>query len=117
MIKPYLEAFGYAFEGIASFFKSERNAKVHAVAAIAVIIAGFFFDFTPTEWLWVSSAIFSVIITEMINTAIEKLCNRITLDQDPEIKVIKDVAAGFVLMASFYALIVAAIILYPYTFN
>ena len=53
----------------------------------------------------------------MINTAIEKLCNRITLNQDPEIKVIKDIAAGFVLMASFYALIVAAIILYPYTFN
>lgn len=116
MLKPYIKAFGYAFAGIASFFRTERNAKVHLVAAIAVFALGIFIGIEAVEWLWIASAIVLVIIAEMINSAIEKLCNRLTTQQDPEIKVIKDISAGFVLIASFYALIVAAIIFSPYLF-
>lgn len=117
MIKPYIKAFGYAFEGIASFFRTERNAHLHLIAAVAVSILGIYLEVTSHQWLWIASAIASVIICEMINTAIEKLCNRITTAHDPEIKVIKDIAAGFVLLASVYALIVAGIIFTPYLFN
>lgn len=113
MLKPYFKAFGYAFVGIASFMRTERNAKVHLAAALGAAAMGSYLNIAHTEWLWVASAIALVIVTEMINSAIEKLCNRITREQDLEIKVIKDISAGFVLIASFYALVVAAIIFLP----
>lgn len=116
MLKPYIKAFGHAFSGIVSFFKTERNAKVHLVAAIAVIILGAAVGLEPSECLWVASAIASVLICEMINTAIEKLCNKITTDQDPDIKVIKDISAGFVVLATLYAVFVGTIIFTPYLF-
>jgi diacylglycerol kinase len=117
MLKPYINAFGYAFVGIASFIKTERNAKVHLVAAIIVCSLGAYVGLESPEWLWVVSAITLVIVAEMINSAIERLCNRITTEQDPEIKIIKDISAGFVLLTSFYAVIIAAIIFAPYLFN
>lgn len=117
MLKTYIKAFGYAFEGIATFLKGERNAKIHLVAAIAACAAAFYLKIETPEWLWIVSAIALVIIAEMINSAIEKICNRITTAQDSEIKDIKDIGAGFVLIASFYAFTVGAIIFTPYLFS
>jgi diacylglycerol kinase len=117
MLKPYINAFGYAFAGIASFIKTERNAKVHLAAALVTSTLGCYVGLESTEWLWVASAITLVMVAEMINSTIEKLCNRITTEQDPEIKIIKDVSAGFVLITSFYAVIIAAIIFTPYLFK
>jgi len=117
MLKPYINAFGYAFTGIASFIKTERNAKSHLAATIAVCVLGAYLGIKASEWLWVASAITLVIVAEMINSVIEKLCNKITTEQDPEIKIIKDMSAGFVLLTSFYAVIIAVIIFTPYLFN
>ena len=117
MLKPYFNAFRYAFSGIASFIKTERNAKVHLAAAIVASALGAYVGLESPEWLWVASAITLVIVAEMINSVIEKLCNKITTEQDPEIKIIKDMSAGFVLLTSFYAVIIAVIIFTPYLFN
>ena len=116
MLKTYIKAFGYAFSGIASFVRTERNAKLHLMAAIVVCATGVYLELASTEWLWIASAITLVIVSEMINTAMEKLCNKITTEQDSEIKTIKDIAAGSVLITSFYALVIAAIIFTPKLF-
>ncbi|MFB1002735.1 MAG: diacylglycerol kinase family protein [Bacteroidia bacterium] len=116
MLKTYIKAFGYASSGIASFVRTERNAKLHLMAAVAACATGAYLGLAATEWLWIASAITLVIVSEMINSAIEKLCNRITTEQDSEIGVIKDIAAGFVLVTSFYALVIAAIIFTPKLF-
>ncbi|MDB9883445.1 diacylglycerol kinase family protein, partial [Bacteroidia bacterium] len=73
-LKEVLASFGYAFNGIGLFLKSERNAKIHLLAAIVAFALGFYYDLTDTEWLWVLLAIAMVIVTEMINTAIEGIC-------------------------------------------
>lgn len=116
MLKPYIKAFSHAFAGIVSFVKTERNAKVHLVATVVVSTLGFYLKLMAEEWLWIASAIASVLICEMINTAIEKLCNKITMAQDADIKVIKDIAAGFVVLATLYAVIVGTIIFTPHLF-
>jgi diacylglycerol kinase len=53
----------------------------------------------------------------MANTAIEKICNKITIEKDKDIKVIKDISAGFVLISALFSLVVGAIIFLPYLFN
>ncbi|PCJ66737.1 MAG: diacylglycerol kinase [Bacteroidetes bacterium] len=116
-LKKYIQAFGYAFAGIASFFRTERNAGIHSLASVVAIAAGVIVEITSNEWLWIFLAITVVFVTEMINTTIEKLCNKISKEIDPDIRIIKDIAAGFVLVSSLFALVVAAIIFAPYLFN
>ena len=108
-----IKSFGYAFQGIFTFFKTERNGRIHLIAALVAIVLGFYLELELSEWLWVSLAITLVIAAEMINTAIERVCNRITTEQEDAIKHIKDISAGFVLLCSAFSLIVGAIIFLP----
>ena len=109
-----LRAFGYALNGIVLFFLKERHAKIHAVAALFIMTLSFYLHITSSEWLWVLLCITLVIATEMINTAIERLCNKLTTELDSDIKIIKDVSAGFVLISSLFSVAVAAIIFSRY---
>jgi len=111
-----IKSFGYAFKGIYTFFKTERNGRVHLLAAAATVGLGLYLDVDNHDWLWLSLAITLVLVAEMMNTAIERLCNRITTDQDEAIKVIKDISAGFVLLCAIFSLILGAIIFTPYLF-
>jgi diacylglycerol kinase len=112
-----IKSFKYAFQGIYTFFKTERNGRIHLLAATATVILGIYLGVDKTDWLWLSLAITLVIVAEMINTAIEQVCNRITTDQDEAIKAIKDISAGFVLICAFFSVILGAIIFSPYLFN
>ena len=115
-IADRIKSFRFAFDGIISFFKTEHNAWIHLLATIVVITAGFIFKINSTEWCCVITAIVLVIITEMINTAIEILCDVVSREINPQIKKIKDIAAGAVLIASLAAIIIGAIIFIPKVF-
>lgn len=106
-------AFKHAFEGIASFIRTERNAKIHAFCTVGVVFFSIYLTLTSTEWLFILSAISAVWITEMLNSAIEKLCDLYSKEYHPAIKIIKDIAAGAVLIAALYALVVGSVILIP----
>src|SRR5687767_815513 len=101
--------FRFAFKGIATFF-GERNAKIHLIAAIAVILAGFYVEVERSEWFWIVLAIALVFITEMLNSAIERMCDVLHPGHHPGIGKVKDIAAGAVLVAVLFALAVAGII-------
>ena len=73
----FFKAFGYAFNGIKFFFMYERNAFVHAIAALAAIVLGFQFHIAEGEWLAIIFCIALVISFEMMNSGIEKLCDKI----------------------------------------
>jgi len=91
-----LKSFGYAFNGLFVLIKEERNAKIHLIAAILILIAGLFFSISAIEWLFIVLAIAIVFITEAINTSIENTIDFISTKQDPKIAKIKDIAAGAV---------------------
>lgn len=105
--------FRYALKGIVSFFWKERNARIHLVAAMGIVVAGFFFSLTATEWLWISLAIALVFITEMLNSAIELLCDLVMPEFHEKAGRLKDIAAGAVLVAALFALIVAGMVFIP----
>ena len=67
----------------------------------------------PAEWLWVFLAIAIVWYSEAVNTAIERLADAVTLEQDPRVKVAKDCAAAGVLIAALLALLIGLIIFVP----
>ncbi len=108
-----IRSFKFAIEGILSFFKTEHNAWIHCVAATVVIIAGFVLKVTVNEWCWLIIAIAMVLITEMINTALEVLCDLVSPGINPAIKKIKDISAGAVLMASIAAVAIGLIVFFP----
>lgn len=109
----FFKAFKYAANGVIYFLLRERNAGFHLLSTILVVSAGIYFHLAATEWLFILSAVTAVWVTEMINTAIEKICDHITPEKHPAIKVIKDVAAGSVLIAALYALITGTIVFLP----
>ncbi|WP_430814403.1 diacylglycerol kinase family protein [Carboxylicivirga sp. RSCT41] len=106
-------SFKYAFNGLKVLLLEEHNARVHLVAAILVIVAGFYFHLSKVEWMLVIFAIGFVFAMELLNSAIENLADIITLDKDERIKKTKDLAAGGVLFAALTALIIGLIIFIP----
>lgn len=108
--KNFWDAFKKALGGIWYGIKTERNIKIQIVVAILVIVAGIFLKLSITEFIFVSLAIMIVVITELINTAIETAVNLCTDKYHNLAKIAKDVAAGAVLLAALNAIIIAILI-------
>ena len=111
--KSRLKSFSFAFAGIKDFWLNEPNAKLHLLAAIVAIIAGFILHISSAEWLFVALAITLVFASEMFNTALEKLCDKVAPEMHPLIKTVKDLAAGGVLITAFFAFLTGMIIFLP----
>ena len=103
----------FALQGWLHFFRTEANGRIQAVIAVLVVAAGFFFKVSSQEWLWILLCIGLVTGLEMVNTAIETLANRLHPDRHPDIKIVKDVAAGAVLWAAVISVIIGMIIFLP----
>ena len=102
----FLRRFGYARSGIAVAFRRERSMRTHGAAVVAVVI---FLTLTGAPALWwalIGLAVGLVLVAEMVNTAVETLADRLHPGQHPEIGVVKDVAAGAVLVATIVAIVV-----------
>ncbi|GLB50089.1 diacylglycerol kinase family protein [Neptunitalea lumnitzerae] len=112
-LKNRIKSFGFAFKGILHLLSSEPNSKVHLVAAITITVVGFMVKLSATEWILQTLAIALVISMEAINTAVEKLCDFVHPEQHKKIGIIKDLAAGAVLVTAIAAIIIGAIIYLP----
>lgn len=113
-IADRLKSFVFAFEGIAAFFKKEQNAWIHLLASAVVIILAIVLKISAMEWIAICFAIGLVWVTEMINTCMEKMLDFMSTEINPQIKLIKDIAAGAVLVAAIVALVIGAIVFLPY---
>nr|WP_068892433.1 diacylglycerol kinase family protein [Pedobacter panaciterrae] len=112
----FIKGFGYAFSGIIYAFKTQLNFKFHIVALLLTAIAGWYFTLSVHEWLWIVAAAAIVLITELLNTAIEVLVDLISPNFNPKAKIIKDVAAASVLIAAIGSAIIGLIIFIPKIF-
>lgn len=108
-----LKSFKYAFNGLKTLLLEEHNSRIHLLAAIVAIVAGFYFDISSAEWLFILVAIGAVFAVELINSAIENLADMVTKEQHPVIKKVKDLAAGGVLIVSIMAFVIGLIIFVP----
>ena len=108
-----LQSFVFAWNGLKLCFNRETNFKIHLFFAAMAVLAGIKFHLSPTEWLIIVVSITIVLITEMMNTAIEKLADVVHQSAHPGIKLVKDIAAGAVLIAAFMSAVTGAIIFLP----
>ena len=86
---------------------------MHLLASILVTGLGIYFQIDRNEWLWIALAVILVWTTEAVNTSIEKMVDLLHPNFDPRAGHIKDLAAGAVLMAALFSIIVALIIFLP----
>lgn len=104
----FLKGFYYAGRGIALAAR-ERNFRFHLCAAAFVIFfAAKFYDFSRGEWAALLLTCGAVLSLEAANTAIERLCDKVSPEKDPQIGAVKDIAAGAVLISAIVAAAVGA---------
>ena len=106
-------SFGYAFRGLAICFRTQANARIHALATAVVVALGFALKLVAWEWCAVVLAIASVWAAECFNSAMESLVDLVSPERRPLAGRIKDLAAGGVLAAAIGAAAVGAIIFAP----
>ena len=112
--KKQLKSFTYAWKGILTCAGHEQNITFHLLAAIAVVVAGFIFHITHVEWMVVMLCIGTVITAELFNSAIERLVDLVSPEQNIIAGEVKDIAAGAVLVTAVAAAIVGLIVFLPY---
>ncbi|MCK8815930.1 diacylglycerol kinase [Natroniella sulfidigena] len=111
-IQRLINSFNYAITGIIKVLKSELNMKIHFIFAILALSSGVLFNLSKVEVLILFLTITLVIFAEMINTAIEELSDLVCQEFNQQIKLIKDIAAGAVLITALNALIVGYVIFF-----
>ena len=116
-VKALIKSFQHAFCGILTSFVIGRNIKVHYIAALAAILGGLYFGISKVEFLIILLVSAQVICLEMVNTAIERTVDLVTVEYHLYAKIAKDIAAGAVLVAAIFATIIGGIIFLPYTFK
>ena len=109
-VKKLVDSFNYAIEGIIYSIRTQRNMKIHMVAAILVLVATFFYDLSKIELLIITITISLVIVAEMINTAVEAAIDATTNFYHPLVKIAKNVAAGAVLVSAINSVLVGYVI-------
>ena len=102
-----------ALNGVALTWESELTMRVHLLAAVVVSGLGVWVELSTTEWAILFSLYGLIMGLELVNSAIEALCNYIQPEDHPAIKRTKDIAAGAVLLASVFAVATAVVLFYP----
>jgi diacylglycerol kinase len=111
--QPLANSFRHAFAGMAFVLRTQRNAKIHLIISIIVIMLSIWLELSLIEWALIVIAIAIVWITESINTAMEAALDTFELGYHPLIKIGKDVGAAAVLIAAIAAVIIGSIVLAP----
>jgi undecaprenol kinase/diacylglycerol kinase (ATP) len=106
-------SFGYALNGLKILFKEEPNARIQLLLATVVIIAGFVFKISLTEWIAIVFAIGFVLAMEAINSAIEGIADFVSPQKHGMIKKIKDLSAAGVFISAITALVIGLIVFLP----
>lgn len=111
-----IKSFGWAFNGLKDCILHEKNFRIQYVLAIIVIIAGIFLGLSAIEWAIILLCFAVVLSFEIINSAIEKLCDLVCPDFNLTIKKVKDMSASAVLLSAIITFIIGCIIFLPKIF-
>jgi diacylglycerol kinase (ATP) len=111
--KKLMRSFGYAFKGLAYATRTQLNFRVHLMATLIAVFAGYALHISMNEWQWVILCIALVLICELFNTALEYLVDLISPDYNELAGRVKDIGAAAVTVAALFALITGLIIFLP----
>ena len=109
----YLRSIQFALNGLFYALRTERNVQIWFGIAVLTLVFSIWMKVSKTELLIIILWMYIIGTSEYLNTAIEKLSDRITLEHDEQIKHVKDIAAGATFVASIGAIISGLIIFVP----
>ncbi|MEK7460302.1 MAG: diacylglycerol kinase family protein [Patescibacteria group bacterium] len=109
-MKKIIKSFQWALNGLRTVWQQEMNFRIEFIVSMIGILAGVFLRFASLEWIILVVCITAVLAAEVVNTAVENICDRIEPGHDILIGKIKDIMAGFVLLVILGASIVAVIL-------
>ncbi len=107
-----IRSFGYALRGIGYAVRTQQNLRIHLVALIVVVLFNAMAGLSVTHWCIEILCCMLVIALELVNTALEAACDKMTRQRCPQIGHAKDAAAGAVLVAAIGSVVIAVLIFY-----
>lgn len=112
-LRSRIASFGHAFHGLWYVLRTQRNAWIHAIVTLVVLLLGLWLGLPGRDWAVLALAIAIVWASEVLNTAIEAVVDLASPVHHPLAKVGKDVGAAAVLIAAVTAVLVGLLILGP----
>ena len=110
---PLIRSFRHAFDGLWHVLRTQRNMRLHVLAAAIVVALGAWLRLDVVRWSLLAVTIGGVLVGEMVNTAVEALVDLVSPEYHERAKVAKDVSAGVVLLLAVTAIVVGLLILGP----
>lgn len=114
---PVHKSLRNAFRGVFLMMKHERNFQLEAMAFLINVFLIFYLNLSSTDTILILMVSSGVLATEILNTAIEKICDFIHPEFDQRIGFIKDISAGAVLLTAIASVIVGIFVYWKYIFN
>jgi len=108
-----LRSFGYAAAGVGYVLRTQRNARIEAVAAAGAVAVGIWLGLGAIEWAVLALTITIVLGLEVLNTSLEIAVSLAAPKPDPLAKAAKDVAAAAVLVGALGSLAVGLFLFGP----
>ncbi|MBI4039558.1 diacylglycerol kinase family protein [Candidatus Daviesbacteria bacterium] len=113
-VRRHTISFQNAFSGLWYAYSTQPNFAVHTIVAILAIFLGWRLAIGETEWLILTFTIVLVFVAEMINTALESICDLVTQEWRQSAKIAKDISAAMVLVVAIGAVVVGLVIFGKY---
>ncbi len=102
-----------SWHGLVYFYKYERSSILHLIAAILMLLGAWMLEMTPMEWLVIVMVLFTTLSVELLNTAIEKVCDLVTKEYNENIKVAKDAGSAATGVLTLVGIVVILIVYVP----
>jgi diacylglycerol kinase len=110
----FLLSFVHAWDGVMYALRTQRNARVHLLAAAGALTLGVVLHISALEFALIFLAIMAVLVAELFNTVVEAVVDLVTSDYHPLARVAKDVAAGAVLLCAVFAVVIGLLVFGPH---
>ncbi len=111
--RSWPQKFADAFRGVWLGGCGQSSFRVHLAAAVLVVIAGVVLRVSTVEWCLLTLCITGVLVTEMINSALERLAPAVDPEENPHVGAALDIGAAAVLLSALGASVVGAIVFLP----
>lgn len=113
-LRQWIKSANYAIEGILHGARTQRHLRYHFISAAAVLLAGFILGVSRMEFIVLTLAVILVLLAEMLNTALEYVVDLLSPEYTEKARIVKDIAAGAVLITAFGAAVLGFIVIFPY---
>ncbi|HLN18745.1 MAG TPA: diacylglycerol kinase family protein [Patescibacteria group bacterium] len=116
-INQFVKSFTYALRGLRYVVNHEKNFQNQLLAAFIIIFVMIYLQVTRAEAVVILVVVSGVLVMELFNTVVEKVVDILKPKIHPYARLIKDLMAASVLLASVLAVTIGILIFYPYVFD